>query len=236
MRIALGIIGAALIVASIIFAAVDAKKEEKEEPPNKNDGLLKSTAKKIFKFVKKYYKSIILTVLSLICFLLMYISFDTELAATGLMYTVTKDAFSRYRSKNEDLSGKNYQEKVYRKSMQAAATKEEYYENGYQESGFGETLFYETISHEYFLCSFPKIREIEEQINDSISSNAFTPLSMLFSKANIKPGERIAWVGKALGWGKNEDMHFVYYPQIIDEDTKAVVIGFSVCPHHKRSV
>lgn len=239
MRVALAIIAAVSAVAAVIFAIVDSKeeaKDENEEKSNEDEGKSKRKIKKIFKLIKRYGKSIALAIIAIVCVAIVYSSFEEEVTAVTTMYDISKEAYDRYMAKNESLSGTNYHEKVMRKATQSAASKEEYLANGYSDTGYGDTLFYDPITHEYFLSSFPKIRSIEKHINELTKTHAFTSLNEFYKPGNIKPGDSIKWLGKSLGWSKGETVKFLYYPTILDDDVRAVVISFTINPHYRKEV
>lgn len=237
-HIALGIIGAASLVASIIFAIKEAKKNEdvsKDEPDekeNENEGKTKKAVKKFGSIIKKYHKSIILGALSISCFTGMYISKAKESAAFSTMYRTVKDEYALYQNKDEELNGKAHKEKIKRKSM-CDAGKEEYGNSAVLVTGFGDTIFYDVISHQRFYCSFQRIREIQQELNNLMTRKKFIPLQELYKRAHIKMPIRQEWVATALGWNtKDGPVSFEYYPQVLKDGNKGIVLGFHVAPHY----
>lgn len=149
-------------------------------------------------------------------------------ALTGA-YTLTTKAFEEYKNKVVEQIGTNKEQKV-RDEISADKIRENpVSDNEVIVTGKGDILCYDSLSGRYFKSDIEKIRQLVNELNQTLLRDDEVTLNDFYDGLNISHSE----IGNQMGWRSEKGLIEVNFSSHLNEQgDPCLVIGYDVQPRY----
>lgn len=147
-------------------------------------------------------------------------------AAIASLYSVTEKTLKEYQEKVTEKFGEKEEKQIRREIAKDHLNKHPIDRNNLIVTGYGDTITVDKLSGQQFICSIPKVNDVQASINSRIASQMFISQNEFYDMIGLK---RVP-TGDDVGW--TIDNPLILHWLFPDETQPVMYLEYETYPEH----